>query len=556
MTGGTKTTAGASSLLTSPGVIFLGFVVWALVLTYPLLWQPFTTIPRGSEEASTVPLFNLWTLQWNIDQLIQGFPNYWDAPIFAPNSGAFAFSEPQPLSGLLAAPLWLAFQSPALGYNTVVILYLTLSGWFTYWILRDWRVTRLPAFLAGLIMAALPFVAQEMGVLQLIAIFGFLWSLLFLNRLLDCRQDRPIPWATILGLALGVSATFLSCGYYGLFSLLFLPLFFLSQLRIHHVNRPFISHFLWLALLILLLSGPFLWSQRQVLSRYNLTRQPQIIENNSARLRYYAASLDYNLLYGQLLRREGGQGQHLFPGFGLMLLAGLGLWGRTQPRIRLYLIIAAGLALILSLGLRFHLGPLQPYEWVREYIPGFAQLRSPFRFAVLVQLHLALLAGLGLQNLSRWLPPQPGRWIAIGLTLLVLGESLALPLPLQPIPPYLTLPAWQSWLNRIEPPPQIVMLPFAPSSQVTDFEQTVQWMLENRRFRGRMLNGYSGFFPPDHARLREQMLTFPTPEGLALLREKQIRYVVVTSAFQKAAIGASLPLVYWDEEVGIYELPE
>src|SRR6185503_2334332 len=129
----------------------------------------FSHIPRGSEEAGTVPFFNLWTLQWNIDQQMQGYPRYWDAPIFAPNKGTFAFSEPQPLSALLAAPLWLSFRSPALGYNALVILFLTLNGWFAYWLLRSWGLPDLPCLLAGLLTQSLPFVAQEMGVLQLIA---------------------------------------------------------------------------------------------------------------------------------------------------------------------------------------------------------------------------------------------------------------------------------------------------------------------------------------------------------------------------------------------------
>ena len=73
----------------------------------------------------------------------------------------------------------------------------------------------------------------------------------------------------------------------------------------------------------------------------------------------------------------------------------------------------------------------------------------------------------------------------------------------------------------------VVMLPFAASSRVDDFEQTTRWMLESRYFEAQMLNGYSGVFPPDHAHLREQMLTFPTPDGIALLRELGVDYVVV-----------------------------
>jgi hypothetical protein len=438
-------------------------------------------------------------------------------------------------------------------------LFLTLNGWFAYCLLKDWVGATLPAFLAGLMAAGLPFVAQEMGVLQLVALFGFLWSLFFLSRFLRYSQYRPSPWSTNLGLALGLPVTFLTCGYYGLFSLLFLPLFFLTQLRPAHFKWRTGRQLLWIGLLALILGGPFLWAQDQQLSQYGFTRQPQTIEANSARLSYYSYVLDYNVFYGRLFKRAPGQGQRLFPGFGIILLAGLGLWGAAR-RAKFYLFTATGLALLLSLGLRLHLGPLQPYEWVREYIPGFAQLRSPFRFALLVQTHLALLAGFGLSNLVRWLPQPPGKWVSLGLGVLVLGESLALPLPLQRVPHYQAVSTWQSWLNQRKVPPQIVILPFAPTSGVADFEPTVHWMLENRSLRVRMLNGYSGFFPRDHASLRDQMLKFPTPEGIAMLRARQIDYMVVQQqlarAPQRAAIQAYLPLVYWDEneQVAIYAL--
>jgi hypothetical protein len=318
---------------------------------------------------------------------------------------------------------------------------------------------------------------------------------------------------------------------------------------------------LTIGLVTLLLTGPFLWGQQRQLSRYGFTRQPQVIENNSARLSYYTYFLDYNILYSQLLKRESGQGQRLFPGLGLILLAGLGLWGPAQRRVKLYLLVAAGLALLLSLGLRLHLGQVQPYEWLRAYFPGFAQLRSPFRFAAWVQLHLALLAGFGLLNLGRWFAEPARRWLPAVIGALVLLESLALPLPLQAIPDYPAAPAWQGWLNQLEAPPQVVMLPFARTSSVTDFEQTVRWMLENRYFRGRIVNGYSGFFPQDHGRLREQMLKFPTLEGIAILQEEQVGYVVIhhqlAGAPERTAVQAYLPLVYWDEtnQVAIYELP-
>jgi hypothetical protein len=250
----------------------------------------------------------------------------------------------------------------------------------------------------------------------------------------------------------------------------------------------------------------------------------------------------------------------------------------------------------------------KPYQWVREYIPGFAQLRSPFRFAMLVQLHLALLAGFGLYNLSRWFRSSKN-WLPIGIAALAIFEALALPLPLQAMPELQKETLWQAWLNKqsvdslgamhfesfdsapfgsAEPTksqgeakrsgqrgqapygqdrqdksalyPKIVILPFAKSSKVEDFEQTTLWMLAGHSFRGAMLNGYSGFFPPDHGRVRDKMLQFPTAESIQLLQQKEIDYVVVYHGLAKApspeAIEKYLSLVYRDEgeNVAIYAL--
>jgi hypothetical protein len=547
-------------LSSSPPGLFLTFTLWALILTYPLPLHLASHIPLGSEPVGVVPLFNLWSLQWNIDQLMQGYPNYWDAPIFAPHKGVFAFSEAQPVSALLAAPFWVGGQSPALGYNGVVLLFLSLNGWFGYWLMKDWGGSAPVALLTGLVIQALPFVAQEMGVLQLIAIFGLLWSLLFLSRFMLQSRRGIEHWPTLIALALGTPVTFFTCGYYGLFGLLFLPLAFLVQLRKEDLNLKQLRLLLVVGTLIFVLTGPFLWTQQQHLAQYGFVRSDKTIADNSARLSDYINFLDYNIFYGQILEWPAGRRQRLFPGFGLIVLAGLGFFGRSQRRIKLYLGLAVTLSLILSMGLRFQLGDIQPYAWIRAYLPGFAQLRSPFRFAALAQLHLALLAGFGLLNLEQWLGKR-GTFTTFAAVSVVLVEALALPLPLQPVPALPQNAAWQAWLNQHQPPPRIIMLPFAATNRVADFEQTVYWMLESRYFRGYLLNGYSGFFPQDHAQLRAYMLEFPSQAGLDLLRDLQVDYVIIhhhlAGAPSPETVMANLPIVYQDSlnQVSIYTLP-
>jgi hypothetical protein len=107
-----------------------------------------------------------------------------------------------------------------------------------------------------------------------------------------------------------------------------------------------------------------------------------------------------------------------------------------------------------------------------------------------------------------------------------------------------------------------VLLPFAASNAVADFEQTTLWMLESRYFRGQMLNGYSGFFPPSHVELRQQMLQFPTGEAIDFLCKLQVNYLIVyqnlPNAPQDTEVQKYLPLVYQDQinRVAIYKLPE
>lgn len=126
--------------------LFLG---WALVLTFPLVRHFSTAIPLGSEHSATVGYFNLWTLQWNIEQLLHGFPDYWNPPIFAPSTGVFAWSELEIVTAFWALPGWL-IGGPAVGYNSVIILFLTLNGFFAFALLRGWNIPAPVAALGGL----------------------------------------------------------------------------------------------------------------------------------------------------------------------------------------------------------------------------------------------------------------------------------------------------------------------------------------------------------------------------------------------------------------------
>ncbi|NJM08538.1 hypothetical protein HC891_23680 [Candidatus Gracilibacteria bacterium] len=117
----------------------------AVTLTWPLSARLATQLPLGTEDSATVPLFNLWTLRWNAEQLLVSYARYWDAPIFYPTAGAFAFSEPQPLTGLFFTLLWRLGGNDVLAYNLVLLFALTVNGIAATWMLRQLGVTPAPA---------------------------------------------------------------------------------------------------------------------------------------------------------------------------------------------------------------------------------------------------------------------------------------------------------------------------------------------------------------------------------------------------------------------------
>jgi hypothetical protein len=198
----------------------------SVLLTWPLALHLTDSLPLGNESSGTVPRVNLWTLRWNELQLGDLYRHYWDAPIFHPTPGAFALSEPQPLTGLVFAPIAWSTRNPVLAYNLVLLVVLTLNGWAAARLARRLGASTGPAAAAGVLAQALPFVAAQLGVLQLTVVF----------------PDPPAPRrgaglgaggrrrrAPVIGGWLAVA--FLTCGYYGLFAAVVVGLAGLTLVR-------------------------------------------------------------------------------------------------------------------------------------------------------------------------------------------------------------------------------------------------------------------------------------------------------------------------------------
>jgi hypothetical protein len=518
----------------------------------------------GTEPVGTVPLFNLWTLWWNADRLQSLYLGYWDAPIFHPLPGAFAFSEPQPLTGLLAALFSGLLGSSVFGYNAVVLLGLTLNGWSACRLLRALGTVWPVALMGGAIVESLPFVQQELGVLQLVSLWGAIATLHTLVRLVERPSTGRGVW---LGLAF--AATALMCGYYAL--LLSVLILLSSGWLLLGARRPRAR---WRALgVALLIAVPLLLlvviPQLGAARVHGLQRSAATVKTFSASGTHYRSAAWPQLIPTPGIETASRPGARAFwPGtlkIGLAL-AGL-VWG-LRTGFRRW---TAFCGTLLVMGFLLSLGPADDggpslYGLLTSLYPGFAQLRSPFRFAVFVQLAVALLAAGGLGVLwTRARLTVPWRVVLVlGMGTLAAVELRPREQALLPLPrAEATLP-WLAWVeSETRPEDVLAFLPFPVGRNAKDYLETTQWMLWQTRHGRPMVNGYSGFFPKPFRELKAALEDFPDAASLDLLANRGVRYcVVLRAAYPRSALetwsapGRGLRRVFSDDVAGldVYEL--
>ena len=485
------------------------YALATLALTWPVVLHITESIPLGSEKAPTVPLFNLWTLGWNVSQIQLGYQGYWDAPIFYPVQGTFAYSEPQSLSGLLAIPFWTV--SPALAYNAVLLLFLILNGLAVYAFLHRRGFAFVPALSGGLLALSLPFLTQERGVLHLLPIFGVILAIDGLWSMIDAPS-----WSAGLRLGLGVAITFLVSEQFALF--LGLLLIVAIPFLLPQVNTKQFWLGAGLAVVVsTVLILPVAVPQMRALEIMAFTRGADTVTEGSAQLADYLrpASATWQSRWFPL--KLGGN-QRLFPGVMLLFLALAGtLIGFRQKRHRkwtIFLTVSAALAFLISLGLNLKLGNWQPYEILREFFPGFGNLRNPFRIGYFVQIYLLLLAILFFE----WIGKRQRQVITLILVGLVILEVFPRPAQLAQVPPAIMS-------DGIVGP--AIFLPLPDERATAAYADTVSWMVASLPKSIPLLNGYSGYFPSLHSQLKTLLADFPTAGGLAALRSLGVKTILI-----------------------------
>ena len=545
--------------------------VLAVLSVLPLLtvsFAPLDRIPVTSSGSASVPLFNAWTILWNTIGVECGFQGWWDAPIFFPERQCFAFSEPMLLTAVLQ-PLVRLSNSLALPYNCWLAGNLFLNGVTAALLLSRGGCRFWSSAAAGCAMTLHPLLQTQLEVLQLACLWPSFWLLAALLRLAAVAEDstkvRRHRRVAIGEAAAAVVCLPLTCIHHTLFMGVLLLAAGWTLIPWGAVRR-----WVWLVCQVAVAASPVaalvLWPVQRVLDANGFERRAETVAVLSAIPADYLRVPEQSIF--SVSGDKGGRPWNPGPGWIRVLLAVIGVSeafrrrsaDNISGRLVLLLAVLAVSAWLLSLGVYLQLGSWNIWAFLCAWLPGVAQVRSAFRFALFFQAAVILLAGAGLEYLPgifRRSVPGLRQWQnlpAMIMGILLAFEMRSARLQTVDVPRPDEISGWASFLqNSAAAEEGVLILPYVQGHAPDDFEQTVRWMIQSTAAGLKIANGYSGFFPASHFELQRLL----GREGLSssvtgTLRDRGIRWIVATDAETMAmAVGRGELLQEWRSADGM-----
>lgn len=556
----------------------LGFAL-ATWITWPLLPQFERALPSGDSPWGTVPMLNSWILWWNAAQLRYGFEQYWHAPIFAPEYGTLAFSEPQPATMLAAPVVWL-ISIPA-GYNAYLFFSVTMNLAAGYWFLRNCRCSFLPSLAGGIAIALHPLAIDNIEAIQLLPMWGIL---IFLRGFIGIWQSPSLKHGLML--SLGFIGTTLSCIHHALFLAILVPVLILALVfydrwptrREQAINKRYRKSIFWGSLGVILISlaiGPMLYKMHQIHQQYDFERDIERVQVLSASLDSWTAS--------QTLRvsLSDGSSFHLLPGWIRTCLAGLGLLicsRRSRPAVIMLAALVTS-SFLLSFGANIGWSSAAEnslWNLACEWFSPLSRVRSPYRFAYFTQLGIILLAAIASNQILlaarlRWWEMRRRGEQVLQIRQLgrhALGLFLVVAVAVEILPPqcYLTQPPlaeftpdWAYFLRtQSNAEDRVLCLPVAKDAAEISHEISTKWMLYGAQHSCVILNGYSGFTPKPWIDLRKQLRQKKWPQStFDRLRAIETKFIVVRRDLTKVDLAQyfeQVERIFQDERYEVWRL--
>jgi hypothetical protein len=459
--------------------------------------------------------FSIWRLSWIAHALVSNPLHLFDANVFHPATGTLTYSDAILLQGLLASPFLWAGVSPTLVYNTLLLVGFAGSGLGVFVLARYLTSAAGPALVAAAAFTLAPYRIEHIMHLEMQWAMWIPLTLWALHRTIDGASWR---WCAIAALFFWLQV--ISCVYYGVFLALLLaavvPLLLLTGGPKAVRAVPALAVCAAIAAVLVL---PYAWPYIQT-SRALGGRDLRDVVRYSAHPSNYFATTFMNRVWGWTADRWGSNELRLFPGAIVIALSVASLLSRSRRRVLVYW-AATALAVTLSFGVNTGL-----YRWLFDRLSLLQGLRSSARFAIVTSCTLAVLAALGAHAVAE----RTRRWYVVtvgALLVLMTAETLNRPFALSSDP--LMQPSSVYKVVRSAPPGVVIELPLPRLSQLPGWDAYYSlWSIQHWK---PLVNGYSGYYPPDYVQTMVRMERFPDEGSMARLRAHGVRYLVVHKAF-------------------------
>jgi hypothetical protein len=243
---------------------------------------------------------------------------------------------------------------------------------------------------------------------------------------------------------------------------------------------------------------------------------------------FSATPLDYfvsppqNWLWGWTAATGSGAERNLFPGVLAIALAVAAVAYRPRRLVFVYFAIAA-LSIELSFGLNGRL-----YSWLFDHVRTLQGFRAPARFAAIASCAIAMLAGFGAHMIFQRLSAAGAglrRGAVACLFILLATESRNTGMILTDIAydPPTVYNVYKA--VRTLGPGAVVELPLPELDKLPGLE--VHYAFASIGHWYPLVNGYSGYFPPEYSQTVARMDNFPDDRSIAQLRNIGVRYIIL-----------------------------
>ncbi len=452
------------------------YLLFALVVTFPLILHFGSALPGDGKDAWQ----NYWDYWWLRTALAAWHNPYQTPLLYAPYGVPLYLHTLNPFNGFVTLPIQLLFGLTA-AYNSVVILSLTLAAFFAALLVGHVSGGRRAGFVGGVIYAFGSYhLAQLLGHANLIASEWLPAYMLALIVAIEAGgRARLLPaFGAFVALTLLTLCDWQYVLFAGVFTACYGVYHALARRSLVPLAVAAAVGGAWA-----IVATPLLLATAREL-RDTAGDRPAVLgaASFSADLLSFFVPSPLQTWWGAWAERVGGLAQApvvergVFLGVLPLLLAACGLW--LARRRAAFWAVFAGFCFLLALGPVLQIAghpfgnvPL-PYRLL-QLLPGVNVSRVPARFALLVTLALAILAGLGLVGLRARFPRlDRGAFRFVVTPLLVaalLAEHLAIPYPLTATE---ESPFYRQLAASAEPG-TILELPFSLTRSTSLFGQTI-----------------------------------------------------------------------------------